>query len=62
MRIQWPCYVVWLVQCLRSTTQDLNVNDPEQRKRSAHRLIAKLPTIAAMAYKYTVGQAFCLST
>ena len=37
---------------------DLNVNDPEQRKRSAHRLIAKLPTIAAMAYKYTVGQPF----
>src|SRR5574343_270634 len=37
---------------------DLNVNDPEQRKRSAHRLIAKLPTIAAMAYKYTIGQPF----
>ena len=37
---------------------DLDINDPEQRKRSAHRLIAKLPTISAMAYKYTVGQPF----
>ena len=37
---------------------DLDINDPEQRKRSAHRLIAKMPTIAAMAYKYSVGQPF----
>jgi len=37
---------------------DLDINDPEQRQRSAHRLIAKMPTIAAMAYKYSVGQPF----
>ena len=37
---------------------DLDITDPEQRKRSAHRLIAKMPTIAAMAYKYSVGQPF----
>ena len=37
---------------------DLNISDPEQRKRSAYRLIAKLPTIAAMAYKYSMGQPF----
>mgnify|MGYP000684039461 FL=1 len=37
---------------------DLDINDPEQRKRSAHRLIAKMPTISAMAYKYSVGQPF----
>jgi citrate synthase len=37
---------------------DLDIEDPEQRKRSAHRLIAKMPTIAAMAYKYSVGQPF----
>jgi len=37
---------------------DLDINDPAQRKRSAHRLIAKMPTIAAMAYKYSVGQPF----
>ena len=37
---------------------DLDINDPAQRKRSAHRLIAKMPTISAMAYKYSVGQPF----
>ena len=37
---------------------DLDINDPAQRKRCAHRLIAKMPTIAAMAYKYSVGQPF----
>ena len=36
----------------------INVDDPEQRKISAHRLIAKMPTIAARAYKYSVGQPF----
>jgi len=37
---------------------DLDINDAEQRMRSAHRLIAKMPTIAAMAYKYSIGQPF----
>jgi len=37
---------------------DLDINDADQRKRSAHRLIAKMPTISAMAYKYSVGQPF----
>jgi citrate synthase len=36
----------------------LNISDPEHRRISAFRLIAKLPTITAMAYKYTVGQPF----
>ncbi|HEY3797136.1 MAG TPA: citrate synthase [Caulobacteraceae bacterium] len=36
----------------------INVDDPEQRKISAHRLIAKMPTIAARAFKYSVGQPF----
>jgi citrate synthase len=36
----------------------LDINDPEHRKISSHRLIAKMPTIAAMAYKYSVGQPF----
>ena len=35
-----------------------DIADPVQRKISAHRLIAKIPTIAAMAYKYSVGQPF----
>jgi citrate synthase len=36
----------------------LDINDPHQRMISAHRLIAKMPTIAAMAYKYSAGQPF----
>ncbi|WP_127347859.1 citrate synthase [Pseudidiomarina mangrovi] len=37
---------------------DLDIHDPETRLRSAYRLIAKMPTIAAMAYKYSIGQPF----
>jgi citrate synthase len=37
---------------------DLNIHDANQRMRSAHRLIAKMPTIAAMTYKYSIGQPF----
>lgn len=37
---------------------DLDIEDAEQRTRSSHRLIAKLPTLAAMAYKYSIGQPF----
>jgi citrate synthase len=36
----------------------INLNDPWQREVSAIRLIAKLPTLVAMAYKYTVGQPY----
>ena len=35
-----------------------DVNDPWQREVAAIRLIAKVPTIAAMAYKYSIGQPF----
>ena len=35
-----------------------DINDPEQRMISAHRLIAKMPTMAAMAFKYALGQPF----
>jgi citrate synthase len=35
-----------------------DIDDPEQRLIAAHRLIAKMPTIAAMAYKYALGQPF----
>ena len=35
-----------------------DVNDPWQREVASIRLIAKMPTIAAMAYKYTIGQPF----
>ncbi|MBO1074256.1 citrate synthase [Roseomonas marmotae] len=36
----------------------LDINDPAQREISAFRLIAKVPTIAAWAYKYSIGQPF----
>jgi citrate synthase len=36
----------------------LDINDPSHREISAFRLIAKLPTIVAMAYKYSMGQPF----
>jgi citrate synthase len=35
-----------------------DINDPLQRMIASHRLIAKMPTLAAMAYKYSVGQPF----
>ncbi|MGB1009918.1 MAG: citrate synthase [Thiolinea sp.] len=37
---------------------DLNIHDPVQRMRSAHRLIAKMPTIAAWSYRYHMGLPF----
>lgn len=37
---------------------NLDINDPKHREISAHRLIAKMPTIAASTYKYTIGQPF----
>ena len=35
-----------------------DINDPKQRERASYRMIAKMPTIAAMAYKYSTGQPF----
>ena len=35
-----------------------DINDPQQRIVASHRLIAKMPTIASMAYKYSIGQPF----
>jgi citrate synthase len=35
-----------------------DINDPRQRAVASHRMIAKMPTIAAMAYKYSIGQPF----
>lgn len=36
----------------------LNINNAEHRNIAALRLIAKMPTLAAMAYKYSIGQPF----
>ncbi len=38
--------------------EDLNIHDPVQRERCAHRLIAKMPTIAAWSYRYSKGLPF----
>ena len=35
-----------------------DITDKKQRVIASHRMIAKMPTIAAMAYKYSIGQAF----
>lgn len=50
------CGVVGALSAFYHDSTD--IADPEQRRISAHRLIAKMPTIAAMAYKYSVGQPF----
>ncbi len=36
----------------------LDITDPHQRMIASRRMIAKMPTIAAMAYKYSIGQPF----
>lgn len=51
--------LVGVVGALSAYYQDsLDINNPEHRMIAATRLIAKMPTITAMAYKYTVGQPF----
>jgi citrate synthase len=50
------CGVVGALSAFYHDSTD--IDDPEQRKIASHRLIAKMPTIAAMAYKYAVGQPF----
>jgi citrate synthase len=36
----------------------IDIKDPRQREMASVRMIAKMPTIAAMAYKYSIGQPF----
>jgi citrate synthase len=51
--------VVGCVGALAAFYHDsLDINDPHQRMVASIRLIAKIPTIAAMAYKYNIGQPF----
>lgn len=38
---------------------DADPHDPDSRERAAHRLIAKMPTIAAWSYRYSKGLPFC---
>ncbi|MEN6585843.1 MAG: citrate synthase [Sulfuricella sp.] len=51
--------MVGVVGALSAFYQDsANVGDPRHREISAHRLIAKVPTIAAMSYQSNMGQPF----
>jgi citrate synthase len=51
--------LVGTVGALASFYHDsLDINDAKHREVSAIRLIAKMPTLVAMAYKYSVGQPF----
>jgi len=50
------CGVVGALSAFYHDSTD--IADPHQRMVASHRLIAKMPTIAAMAYKYSIGQPF----
>lgn len=51
--------MVGVVGALSSFYHDsLDVNNEEHREKAAFRLIAKMPTLAAMSYKYSIGQPF----
>ena len=50
------CGIVGALSAFYNDSAD--ITDPTQRMIASHRLIAKMPTIAAMAYKYSVGQPF----
>lgn len=50
------CGVVGAMSAFYHDSTD--INDPEQRIIASHRLIAKLPTLSAMALKYSIGQPF----
>ncbi|MEP3723185.1 MAG: citrate/2-methylcitrate synthase, partial [Parasphingorhabdus sp.] len=50
------CGVVGALSAFYHDSTD--ITDPAQRMIASHRLVAKMPTIAAMAYKYSIGQPF----
>ena len=50
------CGVVGALSAFYHDSTD--IADADQRRISAHRLIAKMPTIAGMAFKYSIGQPF----
>src|SRR3954467_1575680 len=50
------CGVVGALSAFYHDSTD--ITDPKQRMIASHRLIAKMPTLAAMAFKYSIGQPF----
>jgi len=51
------CGVVGALSAFYHDSTD--ISDEHQRMVASHRMIAKMPTLAAMAYKYSIGQPFC---
>ncbi|MBX4336273.1 citrate synthase [Bartonella raoultii] len=51
-----------MIACLGAMSafyhDSIDITDPQQRMIASIRLISKVPTLAAMAYKYSIGQAF----
>ena len=54
-----PMAIIGVVGALSAFYHDsLDIEDPASRQLSAIRLISKMPTLAAMSYKYAIGQPF----
>ncbi len=52
-------FMIGVVGALSAFYHDqTDINDPKQRMNACHRLISKMPTIGAYAYKYALGQPF----
>ena len=54
-RTRWGCSRRWSPRSRPSTPKSKNIRDEECRRKQIHRLIAKVPTIAAFAYRHRVG-------
>ena len=57
-RIRWPSWSAASARSPPSISDSTDINDPQQRMIASMRMIAKIPTIAAMAFKYHIGQPF----
>jgi citrate synthase len=55
---RWRSCAASSARCRPSITTATDIHDPQAARDLVDRLIAKMPTIAAMAYKYSVGQPF----
>ncbi len=58
MRIPWACWSARLPRCSTIYPESRDIHDPEIRKRQIHRLLAKVPIIAAYIYRLFQGYAF----
>ena len=58
MRIRWPSWSACVGALSAFYHNSTDISDPHQRMVASIRMIAKIPTLAAMAYKYHIGQPF----